>query len=127
MADVTTPAVPDRVPFAAFLQQARRGGLHTECSDALADLVQACTETGKKGTMTVKLTVDPRGDGVTVDVTDDVQIKAPKAPAPPSIFYHDDRGGLHRRDPRQDELPLRGVQGGRTDQHNEGGATAQGA
>lgn len=105
---------PARKPFAAFVQEQRRGALHTELSDHLADLVHSCVETGKKGKLTLTVTVAPMkgsSDGV-LTVTDDVKVAAPKPDARPAIFYADEHGNLSRNDPRQLEIGLRGVDGG---------------
>lgn len=109
------PAVerPQRKPFAQFLQEARKGGLHTELSDELAELVHACVETGKKGTLVLTVTVVPAKDeDGTVQVTDGVKVTVPKPDARPSVFFADDHGNLSRTNPRQPELPLREVPGG---------------
>jgi hypothetical protein len=96
---------PQRKPFAQFLQEARKGGLHTELSDELAALVQSCIETGKKGKLALTVTVE---DG-TVSIVDDVKVTTPKPDARPSIFFADDDGNLSRTNPRQVELPLAAV------------------
>lgn len=106
---------PQRKPFAQLIQEQRAGSLHDEASDAMNELVRACQETGKKGSLTLKLNVTPTGDGVTVSVTDDVKIAAPKPDAKPAVFYCDEYGNLLRRDPRQEELALKEVQGGKAD------------
>jgi hypothetical protein len=105
---------PVRKPFAAFVQEQRRGALHVELSDNLAELVTACVETGKKGKLTLTVTVAPMkgsSDGV-LTVTDEVRLAVPKADARPAIFYADEHGNLSRNDPRQLEIGLRGVDGG---------------
>jgi hypothetical protein len=111
---------PQLKPFAQFLQEARKGGLHTELSEDLADLVTKVVDTGKKGSITLKLTVAPNSDGETVKVVDDIKIAAPKFDAKPTLFFHDAHGNLTRTNPRQPELPLRGVPGGR--ENDNGGS-----
>jgi hypothetical protein len=120
MPDAATDERAQRKPFAQFLQEARKGGLHTELSDELADLVHACVETGKKGKLALTVTVVPAKDeDGTVQITDDVKVTVPKPDARPSVFFADDHGNLSRTNPRQPELPLREVPGGRAE-----GATA---
>lgn len=103
-----------RKPFAQFLQEARKGGLHTELSDELADLVHTCVETGKKGKLALTISVLPAKDeDGTVTITDDVKVTAPKPDVRPSVFFADDEGNLSRTNPRQMEIGLRGVDGGR--------------
>jgi hypothetical protein len=111
-----TTAPPQRKPFAQFLQEARKGGLHTELSDELAELVHSCTETGKKGKLSLTVTVIPSKDmDGTVAIVDDVKVTAPKPDARPSLFWADDSGNLSRTNPAQAELPLTAVRGGRAD------------
>lgn len=104
---------PATKPFAAFVQEQRRGALHTELSEQLADLVHSCVETGKKGKLTLTIAVAPmKGEEGVLTITDDVKVAAPKPDARPAIFFADEHGNLSRNDPRQTELPLRGVEGG---------------
>lgn len=93
---------PERRPFAAFLQEARNGGLHDECSQALNDLVSACEDTGKKGTLVLTVEIRPMKKAQqTMVVTSRVATKAPKHDAPEAIFFVDANGNLVRDDPRQ--------------------------
>ena len=55
--------VEERKPFAAFLQEQRRGGLHGELSESLQELVRAVEEHRKAGTLTLTVKVAPFGDG----------------------------------------------------------------
>lgn len=98
-----------RKPFAAFMQEHRGGGLHAELSDQLAELVLATREIGKKGSITIKLDVAPNADGQTVTIVDTVTLKKPEAPHPAGIWYSDEEGNLSRRNPMQQELPIREV------------------
>lgn len=104
---------PALKPFGQLIHEQRGGLLHDELSEQLASLVVACTETGKKGTLTLKLTISPNKDEVTLLVLDDVAVKSPKPDAKPGLFFFDEHGNLMRRDPRQAELPLRELQGGK--------------
>jgi len=120
------PAAP-RKPFAEFLQQARKGGLHTELSDELADLVLRVKETGKKGTLNLKIEVAPSADDdAIVVVSDTVRVVAPRPTVKPTIFYPDKSGNLSRRDPRQMELlpdGPRALAGGGQAEHDDHEAT----
>jgi hypothetical protein len=90
-------------PFAAFLQEQAGGQLHAELSEKLHDLLQAVQETGKAGSIALKLDIKPipGTDGRTVTVTDTVTAKAPKTERPKSISFLADDGNLSRTDPRQ--------------------------
>ncbi len=93
----------ERKPFAQFLQEQRRGGLHGELSEALQELVRAVEEHRKAGTVTLTVKVAPFGDG-TVAITDRVVLKAPEGERGSGIFFTDADGNLHRQDPRQLEI-----------------------
>lgn len=103
---------PSVRPFAAVLQEQRQGGLHSELSEQLAELVAAVAAHGKAGSLTVTLNVKPAEMPGAIVVSDDVKSKVPQPDKPASLFYSDDHGNLSRRDPRQPELPLRKVEGG---------------
>ena len=107
--ELGTELDPPRKPFAAFLQEQRNGGLHGELSDALAALVEAVLEHGKKGSIVLTVTVAPNADGVTVTVTDKVKTTIPEGDRGAAIFFVDEHGNLTRRNPAQIELPLREV------------------
>ncbi len=121
MATHTTTAdadAPERKPFAAVLQEMRRGGLHTELGEELADLIVTCTETQKKGALTITLQVTPKGDD-RVEIEDKIAVKAPRHNTQPSHFWTDADGNLTTQNPNQLELgALREVQGARADKDN---------
>lgn len=96
---------PDPRPFTGFLQEQRRGALHQELSEQLAEAVAAVTEHGKVGSVTLKLSIKPAGEGM-VQIYDAISSKIPEGEKAPSIFYTDDAGGVHRTDPRQMEMPM---------------------
>jgi hypothetical protein len=109
MTDEPTPETePERQvrPFAEFLQEQAGGTLHAELSEKLHDLVQAVQETGKGGSIALKIDVKPipGTDGRTLTVTDAVVTKLPKTERPKSIFFIDDDMNLSRTDPRQPVL-----------------------
>ena len=90
--------------FAAFLVQHARGEAHEAVSNEFHELLAAVNEHGKKGTLAVTVTVEPpKGgmDGAPVAISIDSVLKAPKATAPPSIYFVDDDGNATRNDPRQ--------------------------
>jgi hypothetical protein len=96
---------PQIRPFAAVLQELDSGATHAECSDALHDLVDRVRATGKKGTLTLKLTVTTHKGGYLI-VADDVAVKAPEPDRADSIFFVDRAGNLSRSNPNQPSLPL---------------------
>lgn len=90
-------------PFAAFLQEQSGGQLHDELSTRLHDLIAAVRETGKAGSISLKIDIKPipGTDGRTLTVTDTVAAKLPKTERPKSIFFVTDDFNLSRTDPRQ--------------------------
>jgi hypothetical protein len=111
---------PELRPFAAVLQEQRQGGLHSELSELLAEVVHAVETHGKPGALTVTLQIKPAEMPGAIIVLDDVKAKVPEADKGGSLFYPDDRGNLSRRDPRQPELPLRKVEGGAPGESDDG-------
>lgn len=105
-------AVPEerRVrPFADVLVELNRGRTHAELSKDLQDLIAAVMDTGRKGTLTVQLTVAKSKASGQVEVIDNVVTKLPRPDRAASIFYVDDDANLTRTDPNQPELPIRDV------------------
>jgi hypothetical protein len=99
-------------PFAATLQQIRKGELHAELGDSLRDLVAGVMTIGKPGSLTLKITVKPAAKNADmVIVEDEITVKDPRPDRPASLFYATDEGGLTRHNPNQPELPLRQVKG----------------
>lgn len=100
-------------PAAAVFQEIGGGSLHTRISEQLAELTAAVTDTGKKGTLTVTLTVAPikPGHTSTLVVSGKSVLKAPEGDdqSPSSVFFPDAAGNLTREDPSQPSLPLRGI------------------
>ncbi|MER8083802.1 hypothetical protein ABTZ57_01235 [Streptomyces sp. NPDC094048] len=105
MTDKTTAEPDEQVvrPFAAFLQEQSGGQLHDELSTRLHELIEAVRETGKAGSISLKVDVKPIAgtDGRTLTVTDTVAAKVPRTERPKSIFFVTDDGNLSRTDPRQ--------------------------
>lgn len=97
---------PDRQPFAAFLANYQRGQLNSQLGDDLADLVAAVHEHGKKGELTLKVTVKPAGAnaGDQLLVACETTVKPPKPTPPEQIFWADDDGQLLRNDPNATPL-----------------------
>lgn len=88
----------------SVISQQRKGKFQAEASEALARLVKACRETGKKGKLMITLTVRPTSTEMML--TDKIVDDIPKPDAAASVFYDDEDGNLSRTDPNQEELPL---------------------
>ncbi len=90
-------------PFADWLREQQSGRTHDELTEALAQLAASVKETGKKGTLTLAVTIAPfdKGNGGALTVTDLVKLALPQHDRRKSIFYADDTGNLTRDDPMQ--------------------------
>lgn len=95
---------PEIGQFAVFLAQHLAGRSNEEVSAEFHELLSAVNEHGRKGSLTIKVTVEPpKGhvDGAPVVICIDSDLKAPKASAPPALYFVDDDGNATRNDPRQ--------------------------
>ena len=101
-------------PFADWLREQSGGKTHDELSDALRDLTSRVRDTGKKGTVTLTVTVAPlKGDADVMVVSDEIRLKLPEHDRKASLFYPDADGNLTRTDPNQLSFEsLREVGGG---------------
>ncbi len=107
---MTNQPTAEAAEFAAFLIGHLGGRAHEEISAELHHLIAAVTEHGKKGTLAIVVTVEPpRGhiDGGPLAIAIDSVLKAPKASAPPAIYFVDAEGNATRNDPRQIALDFR--------------------
>ncbi len=96
--------------FAAFLVSHLGGRVIEEISTEFHQLIAAVTEHGKKGSLAIVVTVEPpKGhiDGGPLAISIDSTLKAPKASAPPAIYFVDADGNATRNDPRQIALDFR--------------------
>lgn len=101
----TTPATTQ--DFLAFLASIKRGGTARELGEKLQELVAAVEETGKAGTLSLKIGVKPAGKSIqdgAVMVTDEIALKAPRLARPESIFFSDADHNLVRSNPHQHEF-----------------------
>jgi hypothetical protein len=97
--------------FMAVLQRKEtQVGTLSEASDLLAEAVKAAAITGKKASVTLTLTVEPK-QGALNFITK-LATRLPVEEEPLCIFYADAKGQLHRDDPRQKELALQAHDGG---------------
>ncbi|HEY6012669.1 MAG TPA: hypothetical protein VIU37_01635 [Candidatus Limnocylindrales bacterium] len=89
-------------PFLAFLQDHRAGACTRELTEALHEVVQAVVATGKPGSVTLTLNIQPLKDAASVlKVTDAVRSKVPELARPAAIYFPDRAGNLSRENPDQ--------------------------
>jgi hypothetical protein len=100
-----TDKKPDAQDFLVFLAGINKGRSVAEASEKLQELVAAVTDTGKPGTLNIKIAVKPAGrNSDALVVTDEVTTKAPKLNRPESIFFADSDHNLVRTDPNQPSM-----------------------
>lgn len=101
-------STPHMRPALDVMAELRAGRLHNELTEGLHELIQAAIDTGRKGELILKLTVDPKkvNDYETprIDIADQVTVKRPRRVSNPSIFFVTDEGAPVRTDPNQHEF-----------------------
>lgn len=95
-------------PFIDTLRDLEAGHLLDELSATQHSLVDAIRLAGKGGELTIKLTYKPDGSGQ-MTIKADVKAKEPVLSRGTSLFFLTPEGNLTRKDPRQQEIPLRSV------------------
>ena len=91
-----------------FLTAQRSGTMLVDYGDYLAELAQAVRETGKKGVLSLVVTIEPaaRNAGGQIKIEDKIIIKKPTPDVAETLMYVGPDGKISRRDPRQPSLPL---------------------
>lgn len=85
----------------------RRGKFKDTLQEELRDLVDAVRATGKKGTITIALTIESVGgddDNSQLSIGDKITVKVPQPTTGQTYMYVTADGDLTRRDPRQRDL-----------------------
>ncbi len=97
--------------FAFTLNQMRAGKTQEELSKELNQLVQDCRSTGKKGELTLTITVRPdKGDSGQYFLRPSIKVKTPQFEIGDTLFWGTPEGNLQRTDPAQGDLDLRIIQ-----------------
>lgn len=86
--------------FASWLEEFAHGTTHKIASERMQEIVKACEETGRKGSLTIKIDI-----GVVAEVRANVTVKKPERPMPGATYYATTEGELVSEDPRQLSLP----------------------
>ncbi len=85
-----------------------------DASDEMAEVLQAVKDTGKQGTVTVKLTIKPESlQSGQVSITPEVTSKAPQLPRDKAMLFLTPDNNVQREDPRQKKLEFESVDGGK--------------
>ncbi len=92
--------------FVATITDMRDGSLLQDLDESLLNVLAHVRNSGRKGEVTLKLTIRPASKGSVATLLLDAQIREtlPKLEFPTSVFYANDTGGLSRRDERQPEM-----------------------
>jgi hypothetical protein len=110
-----TKDAPRVRPFSDFLLEQAKGHSHVELSEGLRDLVNRVQDTGKKGSITYVVTVEPTKGTDALTVSDEIKLRLPEHDRDASLFFSDEDGNLVRTDPNAmvfeslREVPPRGV------------------
>lgn len=95
-ADAVTPeVVPDLLPGSAMLDALRDGQVVEEIGDALRELNQLVLLHENKGQLVIKLTVHPQANRMVI-ITDEIEMKPPKAALPSTLQFVDRVGNLKK-------------------------------
>lgn len=88
--------------FTDFLGDVAGGVTEAELTEALAAVTAAVKDTGKKGSLTYTVIVEPlKNGGGALVVTDQVKSTVPKHDRRKNIFFADAEGNLTRNNPLQ--------------------------
>ena len=88
--------------FSRVLSEVSHGDLADQASASLEELVKSVRDTNKQGTLTLKITIKPRGrDAGQVEVTGACKADLPVADIAPSMFFATENGELLKDNPAQ--------------------------
>ena len=106
MTKLKNPALKaNRKPFSDFFKQLDFGNLEVEATDALSDMVHACTETGKSGQLTITIKLKPIGGKAgQVELDAEVKAKLPQPTRGKTLMFATPENNLQRENPRQQTL-----------------------
>lgn len=88
-----------------FLNGLRGGRTVIELEEAIREVSREVAETGRAGSITLSITIEPGGASRFV-VKDKIGSKVPEHNRESSIFFQLENGDLSRNDPRQVSLSL---------------------
>lgn len=100
--------------FSLFLVELNEGRTHAGLTSDLADLMQAVMNTGKTGSMTLKIKISSASKGGhevdKITVMAERKLELPKPDQPHDFFFLTENGEPTRQHPRQHSLDLRDAQ-----------------
>ena len=86
--------------FGELIDELRFGSLADELNEKLAELVNACVDTGKVGSLSLQIKLKP-GKAGEVEITDVVKVTVPQGERGSYLMYPTPEGRLQRQNPRQ--------------------------
>lgn len=103
--------------FLLLLQQHRHGEILSDLSESIRNVTQAVQDSGRGGSITLKIDIRPasKGRAGALVVEDEIKEKLPTEDKTGSIFFADKNFNLIRDDPNQTTLELRSVEGAATE------------
>jgi hypothetical protein len=100
------PETTERVNiFLGVIEELNAGATASDLDRQLREVVVKARLTGQKGSVTLRLNIEPRG-AESVLVSADIKTKAPEDEKPMSIFFACEDGELKREHPKQTTLPF---------------------
>lgn len=88
--------------FADFIREQAGGRTHEELTKALADVAFAVRETGKRGSITLRIDITPmKGVHGAVQIADVIGVKEPQKERPAPVFFVTESGRVQKDDPQQ--------------------------
>lgn len=101
------PPQEDDFDFADWLKEFGHGATNRQLGELLRETVAACRETGKKGSVTLRLAIDVGGADKIAAVAAECTAKRPHSSLPGGSYYVTEDGALVEEDPRQQKFPAR--------------------
>lgn len=100
--------------FNKLLTELNEGSTHAALTAELSELLRTVQNTGRGGSLTLKIKVAPatrtQSDGVDkITITADRKLELPKPVSPTDFFWLTEEGETSRNHPRQNDLDLREV------------------
>lgn len=90
--------------FADFIAEFGKGATNRVASERMREVIKACSETGRKGAITIKLEMGSVG-GI-AEVRAKISVTKPEPALPGGVYFTKDDGSLVEEDPRQLKLPV---------------------
>jgi len=92
--------------FSELVAMMNDGDDDKDIAEQLREVVRACEETGKKGQVSIKINIAPGAK--MVGLAFEIKTTKPRPSLQPAHFFSDQAGGLHKENPRQQNLGFDG-------------------